>query len=54
MATAIWRKCTIYVEGTGVDCPLCGVHVKSGERHECERPEKAVESKPVRKPRRKP
>jgi hypothetical protein len=29
--------CMVYVEGIEMPCPLCGVLVRSGERHECKR-----------------
>ncbi|WP_148214981.1 MULTISPECIES: hypothetical protein [Acidobacterium] len=29
--------CTVYVEGMEIDCPLCGTHVATGQRHRCEK-----------------
>ena len=31
-----YGSCTIFVQGTEMDCPLCGAHVASGENHHCE------------------
>lgn len=32
-------SCSFFVQGMDMNCPLCGVLVLSGERHECSRPE---------------
>ena len=31
-----YGKCSMFVEGMDMNCPLCKTLVKSGERHECE------------------
>lgn len=28
-------ECFVYVEGMSMNCPLCGVIVRSGEQHSC-------------------
>jgi hypothetical protein len=35
-----YEKCSIYVEGMSIVCPLCQTHVQSGESHKCSRPDK--------------
>lgn len=42
MATKInvsYGKCSMFVQGMEMNCPLCGVLVKSGDKHECEKTE---------------
>jgi hypothetical protein len=33
-----YGKCTMFVQGMDMNCPMCGVLVKSGEQHACEQP----------------
>jgi hypothetical protein len=37
--------CSLFVQGMDMNCPLCGTLVKSGERHECSKPEPAIPPK---------
>lgn len=39
-ASVSYGRCKIYVQGLDMNCPLCGVLVKSGERHTCSTLEK--------------
>jgi len=32
-----YGQCSMYVLGMDMNCPLCGVLVKSGENHKCEK-----------------
>lgn len=34
-----YAHCQMFVEGLDMNCPLCGLFVKSGQRHECSKPE---------------
>ena len=34
-----YGKCSVFVLGMEMNCPMCGVLVKSGEQHQCSRPE---------------
>ena len=48
--TVSYSHCSLFVEGLEMNCPLCGVLVKSGERHQCQQPEpKIIEAKPKKK-----
>lgn len=54
MTTRInYAVCAMFVEGLDMPCPLCGVMVLSGNRHECKKPDKPsvklTKSKPVRR-----
>jgi hypothetical protein len=31
-----YGACSVFVQGMDMNCPLCGVLVKSGETHKCE------------------
>jgi hypothetical protein len=47
-------ECFVYVEGMNMNCPLCGVIVRSGERHSCKSLEsEAQHQKKLRKQIRK-
>lgn len=41
-----YEKCSITVEGTEMNCPMCKVLVKSGETHKCEAAEYEEPVKP--------
>jgi len=41
-----YGKCVMFVQGMDMNCPLCGVQVLSGMKHECEKREP---QKPKRK-----
>ena len=34
-----YGKCSMFVQGLDMNCPLCGALVESGQRHECEKAE---------------
>lgn len=38
-ATVTYGECSIFVQGIEMNCPLCGVLVKSGTHHPCTKPE---------------
>ena len=45
-----YGKCSMYVLGMDMNCPLCGEQVLSGMTHMCEKPEpKQLAAKPKRK-----
>ena len=50
MAITSYGKCSMTVLGLDMNCPLCGVLVKSGESHDCEKSKpKVVSRKKVKK-----
>ncbi len=46
-----YAECTMFVVGLDMDCPLCGVKVKSGESHQCASKPEPRKVKPKRKAR---
>jgi hypothetical protein len=48
-ATVGEARCFVHVVGTTMACPLCGYIVKSGERHECSRPQQPLQ--PSKRPK---
>jgi hypothetical protein len=43
-----YATCSLFVVGLEMDCPLCGLLVKSGQRHTCEKPD--PDKPAIRKP----
>lgn len=37
--TVSYGKCSLFVLGIEMNCPMCGVLVESGQHHECEKKE---------------
>jgi len=48
-----YNKCSLFVVGVDMNCPLCGARVRSGERHECSGPEVTIENRPKKSSRAK-
>jgi hypothetical protein len=44
--TMSYAKCSIFVSGLDMKCPLCQAIVRSGESHECQRPQKPIKTIP--------
>lgn len=47
-----YGKCHVQVVGIDMNCPMCGVLVKSGETHDCEKQVKSPERHAKRLPRK--
>jgi hypothetical protein len=40
-----YESCSMFVQGLEMNCPLCGVLVKSGERHMCEQQKPTISAR---------